>query len=577
MLLFSCSALHARIFFVGSNPYLSIMAFPQDVLKYQGNFVYYYPTYQKLPWWGDIDQQSNIPPFGKYNTVEEKYSKEWTNPTTGKLETRYYNHESSYRTFKNEIGFSNKFSDSLVNTTSINYSTIIMKDMMTGLLTNTIDPERNAFPVDYNLEHVAHNFNFSSILGFTLWRNPCGVKFAFGVNQGGDIDQDYRIKIQDFKKNGEKADSVIINSRKMMWGWSQEECSIIFGFPTEADGHSEYEYALGPIYRGDLQLGITLPRVKLGTRFRYIKADQDQFAWRIDSLSLANATDLLDSAVARNFSGDYYEHPLNRKADNVTYRLYGNIFWKKREHYSLNTLLFFGFDSQKSKNVIKIHDIFDHRKFDIADETSKSFIFELNPNINILPGKKFSYVDAALLIEGCHTIAETENRPEITDTAEHDYNNSSDAVENFADVGIDISTMFPIFGNAKTYVGLGMIVFANSKFSWATKNYQYGTTQDTSVYIYHLNKERVEKREFWFNSMFILQWGIGNFQIRAELTEPLLYSLKKAQNLTYYKREAAESYYTKRNNENFNLWASQDQVTVGLFIAYNFKNLFRGR
>lgn len=576
-LLFFSVTIQARIFFVGSNPYLSVMAFPQDILKYQGNFAYYYPTYQKLPWWGDIDDQSNIPPFGDYSTTEENYSREWIDSETGEVQKRSYYHKSSHRTFKNEIGFSHKFNDSLVNTTSITYSNILMKDEMDGLITNAFDPSRGAFPVEYNLKHLAHHFYIQSMFGFNLQHNPFGIKVGFGMDEGGDIERNYSIRMHKGEKKDSADDSLIINSRKMMWGWSQEECSLIFGFKSEADGHSQYEYALGPMYRGDLQFGWTLPRVKLGTRFRYTRGDQDQYTWRVDSTSLVEADDMLDSSFAESFCGDYYEHGLNRETNAALYRLYGNIFWKKGKRYSLNTLLFLGLESVNRKNILGIHNLFDYRKYDISDEKTRTLIGEINPNINLYPGKKFSYIDVALLLEGCRTLSEISNRPEVADPSDNDYNVSSEVEENFADIGIDISTLFPIFGGKRGYVALGMIAFANSKFSWYTEKYRYATTPDPDVSIYHLEKDRVEMREFWFNSMFILQWGIGNFQIRAELIEPLLYSLKKTEKRTYYKRDQVASSHTTRENSKFNLWASQDQVKAGLFFAYNVNNFFRNR
>jgi len=35
------STAQARVFFVGSNPYLSMFAFPQDVSRLDGNFIFY--------------------------------------------------------------------------------------------------------------------------------------------------------------------------------------------------------------------------------------------------------------------------------------------------------------------------------------------------------------------------------------------------------------------------------------------------------------------------------------------------------------------------------------------------------
>jgi len=50
-----------RVSDYGSNPYMSYKLFPQNIMRWQGNFIYYYPDYMKSPWWGDIDEPGARP------------------------------------------------------------------------------------------------------------------------------------------------------------------------------------------------------------------------------------------------------------------------------------------------------------------------------------------------------------------------------------------------------------------------------------------------------------------------------------------------------------------------------------
>ena len=73
LLLLAVNPLSARIFFVGSNPFLTVFAYPQDIFKVPQDFAYYYLTYQRLPWWGDIDEPTNKP-NDDYISAGEKLS-----------------------------------------------------------------------------------------------------------------------------------------------------------------------------------------------------------------------------------------------------------------------------------------------------------------------------------------------------------------------------------------------------------------------------------------------------------------------------------------------------------------------
>lgn len=550
LLFISFISIEARIFFIGSNQYYSWFTFPQDILRFHGNFIYYYPSYQKSPWWGDIDEP-NRKPNPTYTSTEEKVK--YSNST-------FFNHEGKTRRVSNRAGLYYGLRENLVSLIDVEYALGILKNTSEGNFTNQDD--NSYIPYEYSLGNTINEIFLTSVLGFPIRSIPIGIKFGFGFEQTGLPDSEIK-----FTKSG----TPYISSR-MLWGWSRTGCNHIFGpRGTEGDAWFQNEYSCGPLFRFDIQGGATLPKVKLGTRFRYITGLQDQYAW------VGSAFTTPDTIVGSRFIGNYIKSEWSKKSRDAMIRLYGNIFWKKHERYSLNTLVFLQYEGKTAFNALS-----DNLEVeDDAKQKMRNFIVEINPNMNVFPGSKSSYIDIGLLLEYSFTRFENTynryingggekeafiNTPVNIDAMEAEYywERFSYANENFFDAGLDISTMFPLYGDAHKRLGLGFVLFANTKITWLNKYFGSNPANNADGDFSVAGLRKNYKHEIWFNSMMILYWAFSRYNFRLEVTEPLLYSLSPRTRVTDATGEVVKYEHSVKGT-----WSSINSVRIGLFVSYD--------
>ncbi|MGE5671773.1 MAG: hypothetical protein ACM31E_10035, partial [Fibrobacterota bacterium] len=143
----------ARIFFVGSNPFLSIIAYPQDVAKLPGEYVFYYPSYQKLPWWGDIDEPTKRP-NDTYTVTGENISQSSSNSA--------FEHRGDIRAVSNAMGMVRKVNDKVTQYIDLTYTINAFANKSSGNLTNS----SLTIPYDYSVTNSSHEVLASSIWAF---------------------------------------------------------------------------------------------------------------------------------------------------------------------------------------------------------------------------------------------------------------------------------------------------------------------------------------------------------------------------------------------------------------------------
>jgi hypothetical protein len=538
----------ARIFFVGSNPNLSIIAYPQDVSKLPNEFVYFYPGYQKLPWWGDIDEPMHRP-NDTYTVTGESTTESSTNSE--------FEHNGAIRAIQNNFGICFRPKPSYVQYIDLLYNINSFSNESSGKLTGS----GQSIPYKYDVSNSSHEVLASSIWGFMFKGIPSGIKITAGFYDLGTPNQEFT-----FTKSG-----VDYESNRLLWGWSTTSCNHIFGVSgLDGDAWFQNEYSRGPLYRFDIQAGLTLEKLKLGSRLRFVFGKQDQYSWVPESSTIA------DSTIASNFSGDYEKSKWARKTTDAIIRLYGNYTWRKAEKYSLNTLVFLGYEARKAKNALTENlDIEDD-----AQEAIRSFVVEINPNINIYPWNKYSYIDAALLLEYSYSRYNNTSMQNVnggTDgywqtrvypSDEYSWENFSYANENFIDLGLDISTSFPLYGNANRSLAFGLILLINTKFTWLNKYYGRNEISGSELKFVTENLRKNFKKEVWFNSMLSLNYRSGPIVYNFQVTEPLLYLLQPRTKVTDSKGKNVLYEHEKKGN-----WASQQDIKVALLVAYDLPTL----
>ncbi len=168
------NSLFARIFFVGSNPHITIFAFPQDIFLTNGDFVYYYTTYQKDPWWGDIDQPTLRPNKTYISTGED---------IDGGANGSTFKHKALINLFKNHIGFGREISNTARTRFDLRYSLWSMRNSASGsFVADSADDVAVTF--DYAEKHSIQDIQFRSTLALMIRDIPVGFKVELG-SQGG--------------------------------------------------------------------------------------------------------------------------------------------------------------------------------------------------------------------------------------------------------------------------------------------------------------------------------------------------------------------------------------------------------
>ena len=88
-LFFFIGIVDARVFFTGSNPALSSIALPQDILLIPGgDKISSYTSWEGFPWWGDIDEPENRP-YKKYTLTGEKTAESEHYTSINKYDQRF--------------------------------------------------------------------------------------------------------------------------------------------------------------------------------------------------------------------------------------------------------------------------------------------------------------------------------------------------------------------------------------------------------------------------------------------------------------------------------------------------------
>lgn len=552
ILIISAGSLHARLFFVGSLPFLSITAFPQDVLRLGGDYVSVRTSYQTLPWWGDVDEPANRP--------NESYSATAQNIAfvreDDETEDSFFQTYGSIAVMGGKLDLLHNFNNKVTTLLTLNYQYQTMNLDTTANLEAETNGTNHYIPVDFGVEHRIGDFYAQAIFGFNIGDVPAGLKVGFGRKDTIELSHHFNFTI----------DGTNYASEHLVWGWSTAGCNHIFGFKhINGDAWFQDSYVLGPVIRMDVQFGATLPKLKFGARYRRTDGFGDQYIW-----TPASTNTLFES----RFDGEYVKQVWSQKTEDNLFRIYGNYTWKKTSKYALNTLLFFGVDSYNAFNALA-------ENLEVqanSRESYRSFVVELNPNANFFIADNFTF-DLALLAEYCHTrwenvydrwnsliggSKETYWNTYVYTGDEYWWEDFGYANEDFFDAGVDMTLSVPLYGSRTQRLGMLVMLFINSKFTTQTKTYGTNVNTATDVRFDPTATRGNYRREIWFNSSLGLYYKINRATFRLEFTEPLIYSL--------YKRTEVDvgiDASIEYQNEKWQNWAVQQGSEIALTFAYD--------
>jgi hypothetical protein len=540
--LFTANPLFARIFFVGSNPHLTIKAFPQDIFLIPNDFVYYYTSYQSLPWWGDIDEIDNRP-HETYLSTGEKLNEGGSD----------FKHKASATVLRNMIGFSRTYSSTFKSRYDLSYTAIPLRNKASGTSTSSISS------FEYKERHSIHDIYLRSLYAIMAGTIPIGFKLGFGTK----LTTQPHLKF-DITESGQSYEA-----NRLVWAWSTEQGSAIMGSGNDnALGRFHDNYALGPLFRFDAQTAVTIPRHKMGVRFRYVVGNLKQYSYPAPA----------DGSFSENFLGEYVKSEWVKKIRTITGRAYINYTWYEREKFRFSTLALTRYTIADSTGVLSQNQSVDNGVI----ERAKHFVFQVNPNVNIYPwGNKRSYIDAAILCNYANMrydytreygVGGGQERSYVntTGTANPDYSwqNYSYGRRNFFEVAGDIHTVFPLYGSSSQTLAAGISLLLWTRYKWFNKYYGTNNITATDIDFDVTGVRRNYDREAWLNSVINVFYRRGNFSYRLDVGQPLIYMLYPRTEVTLDNGE----YYLGKNK---GMWLSQGGLRIGLFVSTSLENFMR--
>ena len=556
----SLSQTTTRLSAYGSNPYLSWEMFPQDISAWHGNFISYFPSYEKKPYWGDIDQPANKP-NGTYTSTGIDIVGSNAN----------FSHSANILALSNVVGYAYRLPSGVTANFDLDYDLSTRHNSASGNFTADTNYRGSHLPFEYSMVHMLNDLHVQGMMAFTAFGVPAGMRLKAGFENTLFLDHSFEFTKSDTSLPNPDTSFV---SDRTVWGWSTVGCNHIFGVRgTQGDAWLQNGYAQGPLYDFDLQSGITLPVGKIGARFAYRTGHQDYYEWQADGTVPRG-----DSVVGRNFVGTYVKDDWSKTTRDALGRVYGNIAWKKSDRFGLNLFALAGFEGSTegqalSSNLNVASD---------AKDKARCATIEAAPNLLIPFGSAFSYIDAAVDVGYSYARfdntykrwvgggqIETYRDSWTTAGDENSWEGYSYANRNSMDAGFDLSTMFPLVTNDIHKLGLGLQLLINSKFTFMTKYYGHNIDQGTTVDFQVDNRRQDFEREVQFATGVKMQYQLRPFFVWFEVTEPLLHSLLPRTRVT-----DASGDNVLYEHEKSPLWLSIEGMRVGLHLTYEMTPSF---
>jgi hypothetical protein len=541
---FSCATAAVGVTQYGSNPYLSYSLFPQDVSRLQTNCLTFFPVYENLPYWGDIDE-----PEKKPNATYTSTGIDVSTADAG------FKHSAQINSQLNSFGYTHKFLNGIVGNLIVDYD--IERRTNTAIGTLSDHKTGKYVPFNYSMAHTLNVLKLQGIAGFDLFGMPMGVRLNAGFQNTLMLDKKFS-----FTKN-----NVSYDTDRATWGWTTSPCAHIFGATgPEGDAWLQADYAQGPLYAFDLQAGATTSLGKLGGRFAWRTGHQDYYQWVRDTTRSTG-----DAAIDNNFLGSYEKGQWSRITNNGAGEMYGNFSWIKNDRFSLNIFGLLGYEGAAAGEALSSNR-------DVAGDAkdkNHTISIEAAPNLSIPLGSEFNYLDLGIHLEykygrfdnkykrwvgGGEIETHRDTRTGADD--ENSWQEYSFANRNAFDAGIALNSLFPLFSSQATTLSLGILVSFDARFSLMSKYYGTNAIDGSSVNFTVENTRSDYEREYRFGTGVKIQFAQNPFFAWIELTEPMLRSFTPK--TTVYDASGKNILY---EHEKEPLWMSLEGIRLGLYFS----------
>jgi hypothetical protein len=524
---------HGRVFFTGSNPSLTVFAFPQDLWLMPPDYAFFQTIWQAQPWWGDIDQP-DLRPSPTYLLTGEKIGVKGSGS--------YFEHNANLYNWRNIAGLCRQVSPTLKLRFDLDYTFMPMRAKALG--------EARDLSFTYKEGHSIQDVYLTSYAA-TFWRSiPLGFKLGMGRQASTKPDLEWTID-----NNG-----TVSRAERLMWAWSTLQGGNVLDVD-HANARMQNEYMVGSQYHFDAQGAATLPKLKFGGRLRYSTGKLDLYEWH------GNGGDDLYGA---------YTNDLSKAISERTFRVYGNYTWREGANWKFSTLTLSRFTMNDSDYVSPRNSSISEGRKDHA----RTFVLQVNPNVNLYPWKyKNTYIDLAMLCNYSCTRF-THRQPywvdgggqkesyigtyfdSLNDAEDYVWNDYSHAWQQFFEIAFDANPCFPIYGDAKQSVAMNLSILLWTRFKLTSKYYGQRVSPNTDVVWEVDNIRRNYDHETWLNSVINLIYRRETTMYRFTIGQPLIYSLRPE---TRVFDASGKNMVTEVLHEN--MWVSQAGMSLGFFVS----------
>jgi hypothetical protein len=538
-------------FTIGSNPYLTVFAYPHDLLRWPERGLVFNLAPQTLPWQGDVTNIFNRPSVSytsNYQSVEFAAPYDYDgNPDN----VRSWMEVSSYA-YRTRYGLGGLLTENFGKFLFELGKTALNMELSAEGVARTYEyygsqKEYILVPFDGETTAERDNLDFKVTYAHYFLGNPLGLKMHYTSFSSGVPSGHIR-----FARDGET-----YVTPHLTWGWATTGCNHIFGYShINADAFFQNTYTVYGGRQWDLQASFELKgNYKSGIRYRNRVDNGDTYKWKYDEGS--------------EYDGDYYvdEQWMDRKTSKLL-RGYSKVRFYTVRGMDLGLLFFLQIDSATQARVNKLVE-----SDPTSSENAGGFALEANPFFNYHYGR--GYLDFGLLLEVSRTgMRNTRTRwNSVSGADEKDVLWSTSPYMGWSPYWEDFSkgstwffaTGFEAYSSTGIYrrLSLQTKLTVLRKYTYTTKVYGESVIPDGgSSYEFVESHERNDYRnETWMTGSIGIMYGRGPVQALVDLQMPLAYLIKQSTKLGDNEKVLFE------HAEN-SMWQVQEPVALRLMLVY---------
>lgn len=533
-------------FTIGSNQYLTIFAYPHELLRWPANGFYFNYSSQKLPWHGNVtdvfarpsDSYVNnyqaidfAPPYGYEGDPAAVAS--WM-MISGYAKSRYYGfgglQTTSIGKFLGEIGI----------------TSLRMKLNSEGVARADEGGVYTLVPYRSEVKGAQYDLDGKVIFARQLYGNPFGFKIRYirkdAVDPTGYLE---------FRRGDQ-----FVRTNHLTWGWSNLSCSHIMGYShINADAFYQDSYSVISMNRFDLQSSYEFNgNYKSGIRYRSVTEKGDNYNWQYNEGS--------------DIEGSYVKDETWKTKNSENFiRAYSKARFIEHGNMGAGILFFVQYGTQSDRQVNHITG----QESDARDG-GRQYIIETNPFFNL----KFDrgYIDFGILVEGAYTRLKNTRSAwnESTSSEEEKVLRSSSPFQGWSTSWENFSKGHDVFfaTGCETYSSINIykrmsfqagITFLK-KFSNLHKVYGNSYVPESGGE-YEFDKTHIRntnKNETWMTGSLGLTYGKGPVQFISIIQLPLAYLNRRKTSLD---SESA----TLFEHEKRNVWQVQKPAMLRLLVV----------